>query len=262
MFNHFILGKIDTSKLTRKYLESKADALETYRNKYAGYFESLYEGSDDLTDINADYKSFQADVSEVQMMIDYLVSNVAPKRQETGDLVTVVKDLVDAQRESMQDFVKQMMDTRDEEKKPELGITKLPKLELKTFSGGYTQWTEFYDVFKCSVDRNDTLAKVQKLQYLKSCLKGEAANLIKACALNDENYDVAMNLLKSRYDNIKTIRDAHFDCIFQAQQLSTKSAAGIRRLISNINENVQALKNLKEKQRIGIQYLCSSQRRN
>ena len=71
--------------------------------------------------------------------------------------------------------------------------------------------------------------------------------MIKACALNDENYDVAMNLLKSRYDNIKTIRDAHFDCIFQAQQLSTKSAAGIRRLISNINENVQALKNLKEK---------------
>ena len=44
----FYSGKIDTSKLTRKYLESKADALETYRNKYDGYFESLYEGSDDL----------------------------------------------------------------------------------------------------------------------------------------------------------------------------------------------------------------------
>ena len=45
---------------------------------------------------------------------------------------------------------------------------------------------------------------------------------------------------------MKTIRDAHFSKIFGLQQLNTKSASGIRKVCSRINENVQALKNLKE----------------
>jgi hypothetical protein len=57
---------------------------------------------------------------------------------------------------------------------------RLPKLELPSFSGSYTEWTSFWDIFEASVNRNLTLSDSQKLNYLKAVLKGESAHLIAA----------------------------------------------------------------------------------
>jgi len=73
---------------------------------------------------------------------------------------------------------------------------KLPQLDLKPFRGRYAQWSEFYDTFKCAIDSLSNLAPVQKLQYLKSCLKGEAAALVRNLNLNDANYAITIDLLK------------------------------------------------------------------
>ena len=52
---------------------------------------------------------------------------------------------------------------------------KLPKLQLPTFTGSYTDWMSFFDLFKASVDSNTHLSNSEKLNYLKACVKGEAA---------------------------------------------------------------------------------------
>ena len=41
--------------------------------------------------------------------------------------------------------------------------TRLPKLNLPTFSGNYKQWTSFIDRFNSSVDSNSQLSSSQKL---------------------------------------------------------------------------------------------------
>ena len=43
----------------------------------------------------------------------------------------------------------------------------------------------FADLFKASVDSNNQLSNSQKLNYLKACVKGEAAKLITAVTIND-----------------------------------------------------------------------------
>ena len=37
------------------------------------------------------------------------------------------------------------------------GSIKLPKIELPSFSGKYTEWTSFYDLFNASVHSNNSL---------------------------------------------------------------------------------------------------------
>ncbi|GFQ81674.1 retrovirus-related Pol polyprotein from transposon 17.6, partial [Trichonephila clavata] len=53
-----------------------------------------------------------------------------------------------------------------------LETVKLPKLTLPTFSGNLHDWITFKDLFKASVHNNSNLSNAQKLQYLKSSLKG------------------------------------------------------------------------------------------
>ena len=47
---------------------------------------------------------------------------------------------------------------------------KLPKLELKKFSGNIAEWQEFWDGFKSAVHDDVQLAKVDKFKYLRSYL--------------------------------------------------------------------------------------------
>ena len=96
----------------------------------------------------------------------------------------------------------------EQNKQEQKGSTyKLPKLMLPFFSGDFTQWTGFYDVYESVIDKNKELTPVQKLSYLKGQLKGEAAELIKGFKIENDSYEAALELLKKTYgqkDKVKT----------------------------------------------------------
>ena len=50
----------------------------------------------------------------------------------------------------------------------------LPKLNIKTFTGKPTEWPTFIDSFETAVDSNRALSNIQKFQYLKGYLSGQA----------------------------------------------------------------------------------------
>ena len=51
---------------------------------------------------------------------------------------------------------------------------KLPAIKLPIFSGQYDRWISFSDMFKAMIHENDSLPEIQKFQYLRSSLSGEA----------------------------------------------------------------------------------------
>ncbi|XP_014216769.1 uncharacterized protein LOC106645426 [Copidosoma floridanum] len=69
---------------------------------------------------------------------------------------------------------------------PQLG--KLPNLALPSFSGKYEDWESFLGLFVSLVHEIDYISDVNKLQYLKSCLTGNAADLVKDVTLKGDNY--------------------------------------------------------------------------
>ena len=80
------------------------------------------------------------------------------------------------------------------------GPLKPPQLEIAPFNGDILKWQEFWDAFEASVHQAN-YAPVDKLNYLKSNLQGEALAAISGYQLSNENYAVVVDVLKKRFGN-------------------------------------------------------------
>ena len=121
---------------------------------------------------------------------------------------------------------------------------RLPKLALPTFTGSYSEWTSFADLFTAAVDSNTSLTDSEKLNYLKACVKGDAAKLISTITITDANYKLASKLLRDRYDNKRCIVQAHLQAIWNQSTMKSESASNLRKLLETTNEHLRALKDL------------------
>ena len=75
---------------------------------------------------------------------------------------------------------------------------KLPKLEVRKFSGKLEEWQEFWYSFESAIDSNDSLSNVDKFSYLRGLLL-EPARSCAGFALTSANYEAAVELLKKRF---------------------------------------------------------------
>ena len=121
---------------------------------------------------------------------------------------------------------------------------RLPKLQLPSFSGSYTEWNSFRDLFNAAVDSNTQLSESEKLNYLRACVKGDAAKLISSISITDANYSIAIRLLTERYDNKRSIVHAHLKAIWSQSPIKTESASALRKLLETTNEHLRALHEL------------------
>lgn len=81
------------------------------------------------------------------------------------------------------------------------GSYRLPELKIPIFSGNFSKWLEFKEMFSSLVHNNEHIQKVHKFHYLTSYLDGEAAEVISNFDICADNYDEAWALLCERYDN-------------------------------------------------------------
>lgn len=61
---------------------------------------------------------------------------------------------------------------------------RLPKLK-PIFSGKYQKWTSFSQIFRTMITNHNRLTNIEKFQYLKSSLSGDAADVIESLELSD-----------------------------------------------------------------------------
>lgn len=73
---------------------------------------------------------------------------------------------------------------------------KLPKLTLPKFSRNLLRWKEFWDAFESAVDKKEKINGINKFNYLKSNLEGQARMVVAELELSNENYQVAVDLLR------------------------------------------------------------------
>ena len=83
-----------------------------------------------------------------------------------------------------------------------------------------------------------------KLQYLKSCLIGTAADLVKEVATTNANYESAWQSLKARFSNPRLIVNTHLTALMELPQLKRESAEELRACSDETQRIVRALTNL------------------
>uniref|UniRef100_A0A914HRX7 Peptidase aspartic putative domain-containing protein n=1 Tax=Globodera rostochiensis TaxID=31243 RepID=A0A914HRX7_GLORO len=84
-------------------------------------------------------------------------------------------------------------------------------IQLERFSGQKRQWPEFYESFKSAIG-SQPISKAEKFNLLRNMLGGEARQLVSGFRLEDQNYDVVLQLLKDTYGAPEEhIRALHFE---------------------------------------------------
>ena len=95
---------------------------------------------------------------------------------------------------------------------------KLPKISLEKFTGNPELWYAFWDSFSSLIDDNADLNEIDKFNYLRSFLGGEALSSISGLSLTRENYGSAVSLLKDRFGKKVFVISSHMDSLMKLMQ--------------------------------------------
>lgn len=122
---------------------------------------------------------------------------------------------------------------------------KLPKLEIPKFSGDIRAWSSFWDMFGSAIDGNDTLDDVDKFNYLKSLVVGEAREAIAGFPLTGANYRAAVDVLKQRFGNVQVIVASHMESLLNVASVTSEDdVTGLRKLYTTVETHIRSLQSL------------------
>lgn len=124
---------------------------------------------------------------------------------------------------------------------------KLPQLQVPIFSGQIEDWPKFFGLYNSVIHKNVTLCKLEKMQYLISLVKGSALKLIENLHLSENNYEIAYNLLLSKYQNQRILANMYLKQLFEFKGIVSDSATQLQSFLSVYDTNYEAIKALQLK---------------
>lgn len=123
-------------------------------------------------------------------------------------------------------------------------LIKLPEIKIHSFNGKISEWNSFIQLFDALITENSSLSDIQRLIYLKSFLKDEPLEIIESLPTTHENFDVAINLLKNRYENKLSVINAHFSALLEINSISKCTGPHLRHFVTDLKKNLDLLNNL------------------
>lgn len=160
-----------------------------------------------------------------------------------GDLFLQISVLVDTLKPTSEPTSSQSVSEHTPQFDPTPSV-RLPKISLPTFNGDVTTWVSFINLYDTSIHNNANLDPVYKMQYLLSCLKGEALTLVSPLQISSSNYLIAYNLLKERYHNSRRLLTLHLNAILDLPVITSRYSKPLRQFVDALHQNTEALKSL------------------
>ena len=123
---------------------------------------------------------------------------------------------------------------------------KLPKLEMRKFTGKVEDWQEIWDSFRSAVHNNPGIAKIHKFKYLRSYLEEPARRVIAGLTLTDANYDAAVEILENRFAKPALIKRVHITQLMNlAPVFNERNIGRLCHLLDDIETHFRGLEALK-----------------
>lgn len=145
---------------------------------------------------------------------------------------------------------RQLIEESSEAKNDELESMplKLKPIEIPTFTGATKAWPTFSGLFKSMIIDNRKLNDVQRMQYLKTTVSGEAAKLIANMGIMDDKFEAAWNILVERFENKRAIRDAHLELLLKIPEMRFEASGELREYYDKAKESVELLNEMSAEQ--------------
>ena len=97
-----------------------------------------------------------------------------------------------------------------------------------------------------SIHSNINISDIDKFNYLKGCVKGEALAAISGLTLTSDNYQEAVQVLKDRFGNEQVLISAHMESLLKINKIkSVDNMKGLRMLYNHAENCMRNLKSLK-----------------
>ncbi|XP_075154241.1 uncharacterized protein LOC142227692 [Haematobia irritans] len=122
------------------------------------------------------------------------------------------------------------------------GCIKVPPCDTENFQGGYEEWPSFRDMFTAVYISHPKLSPVQKLYHLRLKVKGQAAGIVKKYQLCGENFELAWEALRSRYENKRVLVDNQLRILLNLKTISVESSESLQKIQTTINDCLAILK--------------------
>ena len=122
-------------------------------------------------------------------------------------------------------------------------MSRLPKLSLPYFSGDPLMWQTFWDSFNAAVHTNPNLTGVQKFNYLKAQLKGDAIRVVSGFPLTDVNYQHSITLLRERFRQPYKLINAHMQALLNLCDV-TNSLSSLQSFYDTVKNHIRGLSSL------------------
>ena len=101
---------------------------------------------------------------------------------------------------------------------PSTRSTNRPKLSLPRFNGDILQWQPFWQAYEAEIDFDDTLANINKFNYLVGQLDQNVLSTVAGLTPSNENYKVLVDLLKERYGRKPKVVAAYMRALYSIQK--------------------------------------------
>ena len=125
----------------------------------------------------------------------------------------------------------------------QFATSRLPKLTLPTFSGDPLTWQTFWDSFHAAIHANTSLSGIQKFNYLKAQLQGDAARAVDGLPLSEMNYTHSIALLQNRFGQPHNLVNAHMKALLNMAS-PTNNLASLRMFYDSVESHIRGLSSL------------------
>lgn len=114
-------------------------------------------------------------------------------------------------------------------------------IEIPQFHGEYKDWPSYNNLFSNAIINNERLNNTEKMQYLKTTLRGKAADAISHLKILEENFEPAWNILKERFSNRRLQIYSQVENILDLQNISSEDPNAMIKFHDLVKDCLQAL---------------------
>nr|XP_022295087.1 uncharacterized protein LOC111105210 [Crassostrea virginica] len=203
---------------------------------------------DKFTDVSEKLFIFMSEATEPMDQLMILerklqegIATVKSAQETTDSRLDQIVLLQERMQEQMVRFQEMQLHHSQQQNAPQGSLSvRLPKLELPSYNGDKIRFKEFWDSFDATINKNSKLSRIEKFNYLRSKLTGEAKEAISGLELSNENYDVALAIIQQRFGDAQSVINKHYMELINIQPVNNDTG-NLRKLYDDLEKHMRSL---------------------
>ncbi|XP_076298325.1 uncharacterized protein LOC143217670 [Lasioglossum baleicum] len=120
----------------------------------------------------------------------------------------------------------------------------LPKMNLPIFDGRLEKWLPFKDAFLSLIQKHTGLTDIQRFNYLRLSVSGQAQAAIESFTMSEVNYQAAWAQLMETYDNQRALVLRHTALLLETPPMPNSTPDAINNLVNHLQSHIRSLQTL------------------